>query len=174
MTAVARLLILSSLLGLPIGVAVAAGNDERQQPVHLRADRIEINQKTGISRYRGHVVLTQGTLRLTADHAEARQRGDVLEKVIAEGKPVTFRDRPEGQQEVIEGQAARAEYDAVAQQVHLYGNVDIQRGRDRFRAGVAHYDMRNETLRGESDASQRVYAALTPPMKPKNAPGDPP
>ena len=87
---------------------------------------------------------------------------------------MTFRDRPQGQQQVIEGQATRAEYDAVSQQIHLYGNVDIQRGRDRFRAGVAHYDMQTETLLGESDASQRVYATLTPPEKTGNAPGDQP
>jgi lipopolysaccharide export system protein LptA len=167
----ARLLIVCVVLGLP--VAIAAGADERQQPVHLRADRIDISQKTGISHYRGHVVLTQGTLRLTADRAEAQQRGDVLEKVTAEGKPVTFRDRPEGQQEFIEGRATRAEYDAVAQQVHLYGDVDVQRGHDRFRAGVAHYDMQKETLQSEGDASQRVYATLTPPAKPATAPGDP-
>lgn len=172
MTAGARLLLLSTLLGLPQALALAA--DERQQPVHLRADRIDVNQKTGISHYRGHVVLTQGTLRLTADSANSLQRGDVLVKVTATGKPMTFRDRPEGQQEVIEGQATRAEYDAVARQVHLYGNVDIQRGHDRFRAGVAHYDMQNQTLQGESDASQRVYAALTPPEKSPAAPGDQP
>ena len=172
MTAGARLLLLSALLGLSLAVARAA--DERQEPVHLRADRIDINQKTGISHYRGHVVLTQGTLRLTAASAQALQRGDVLQKVTAEGKPMTFRDRPQGQQQVIEGQATRAEYDAVARELHLHGNVDIQRGRDRFRSGVAHYDMQTETLLGESDASQRVYATLTPPEKPNNAPGDQP
>jgi len=172
MTAANRWLLVCVVLGLP--AATAAGADERQLPVHLRADRIDISQKTGISHYRGHVVLTQGTLRLTADQAEALQRGDVLEKVTAQGKPVTFRDRPEGQTEYIEGQATRAEYDAVAQQVHLYGNVDIQHGPDRFRAGVAHYDMQAETLQSEGDASQRVYATLTPPVKPTTAPGDTP
>lgn len=153
--------LLTLLLAATLPAAHAA-DKARQEPVNLRADRIEIDQKTGISRYLGHVRLTQGTLRLTADRAEARQRGEALESVIAHGKPATFRERPEGQTEFIDGQAARAEYYALERRVALYGGVDIQRGRDHLRAGEAHYDMTSGTLRATSDATQRVYAALAP------------
>jgi lipopolysaccharide export system protein LptA len=156
-----RTLIPLALTGLVMPSAFSAGT-ARQEPIKLRADRIEIDQKTGVSRYRGHVRFNQGTLQLTADHAEVRSRGNTLESVVAEGKPTTFRERPEGQLEFIEGQATRVEYDALQQKVHLYGDVDIRHGRDNFRAGVAHYDMTTETLHAERDATQRVQAALTP------------
>ena len=63
-------LFLSALLVVPL-CALAADN-ERQQPVNLRADRIDIDQKKELSLYHGHVVFSQGTLRLTAALAEVQ------------------------------------------------------------------------------------------------------
>jgi lipopolysaccharide export system protein LptA len=160
------------LLGTLALPALAAG-PVRQEPVQLRAERIEIDQKTGLSRYLGRVVFTQGTLRLTADRAEARHRGDVLEQVTAHGRPLTFRERPAGRVELVEGSAARAEYEAVARRLHLYGDVELRHGRDELRAGVLHYDLANETVLAESDGGRRVYAALAA-RKAVAPPGDKP
>jgi lipopolysaccharide export system protein LptA len=150
---------------LPVLLAplcVLAAGPDRQQPVHLRADRIDIDQKTGVSLYRGHVIFTQGTLKLTAARATARSRGNELETVTAEGTPVTFRHRPEGSEEFIEGDASRAVYHAPTRRVDLYQNVNVHRGRDLFRAAVLHYDIENRSLIAESDAERRVYVALVP------------
>jgi lipopolysaccharide export system protein LptA len=121
--------LLSALLAMPL-CALAAEND-RQQPVHLHADRIDIDQKKGLSLYRGHVVFSQGTLRLTAARAEVQNRANALETVTAEGKPVTFRHRPEGQKEYVEGKARRAKYYALAQRLELYGEGTLVTFRHR-------------------------------------------
>ena len=141
--------------------ATAAGYD-RQQPVLLRADRIDIEQKTGVSLYRGHVLFTQGTLKLTAAQARAVNRGNTLDTLTAEGKPVTFRHRPEGQEGFIEGKAGRVVYRAPTQLVDFYQDVTVQHGRDTFRGAVLHYDLGKRSLVAESDAEHRVYAALIP------------
>jgi lipopolysaccharide export system protein LptA len=153
-------LLLPALLAVPL-CALAADND-RQLPVHLRADRIDVDQKKGLSLYRGHVVFSQGTLRLTAARAEVQSRASVLETVTAEGKPVTFRHRPEGLEEFIEGEASRVVYHALARRADLFGDVQVQRGRDLFRSAVLHYDLENESMIAESAAGRRVYAALVP------------
>ncbi len=166
-----RILPFLAVLLAPLYV-LAAGSD-RQQPVHLRADRIDIDKKTGVSLYRGHVLFTQGTLRLTAARATARHRGNELETVTAEGAPVTFRHRPEGSEEFIEGDAERAVYTAPTRRVDLYKTVTVRRGRDIFRAAVLHYDIESESLIAESDAERRVYVALVPRAG-KPLPGDKP
>lgn len=165
------LLLITTLLAPVCGFA--AGTD-RQQPVNLRADRIDIDQKKKTSLYRGHVVLTQGTLRLTAARAEARQRGNQIDTVTAEGAPVTFRHRPDGGVEYIEGKASRAHYQVAERRVDLHRNVTVQRGRDTFRAAVAHYDLEKRNLIAEGDAEQRAYVALVPrargPLLPEGRP----
>lgn len=163
-------LLLVILLSAPLGALAADG--ERQLPVHLRADRIDIDQKKGLSLYRGHVVFSQGTLRLTAARADVQNRANVIETVAAEGKPVTFRHRPEGRSEFIEGEANRVVYHALAQRADLFGDVQINRGRDLFRSAVLHYDITNQSMIGESSNGQRVYVALEPHAGLSPSPGD--
>ena len=155
-----RTLLFFSLLLAPL-CALAATSD-RQKPVNLRADRIEIDQKKGTSLYRGHVLLTQGTLRMTAARAEARNRGNKVETVTAEGEPVTFRLRPEGGTEYIQGRASRVHYRVPEQLVDFGGNVNLQRGRDAFRAAHARYDITTRQVIAEGNAEQRAYVALVP------------
>jgi lipopolysaccharide export system protein LptA len=142
--------------------------------VQLRADRIDVDQKKGLSLYRGNVVFSQGTLRLTAARAEVQSRATVIETVTAEGQPVTFRQRPEGLTEFIEGAASRAVYHALTRQVDLFGEVQVQRGRDLFRGAVLQYDIGNESLVAEGAAGQRAYVALVPRAGTPALPGDRP
>jgi len=144
--------------------AVAAGAQEpiRQLPVKLRADRIEINQRTGESRYLGRVVLTQGTARLTADRAEAGALDHELERVTAHGQPLTFREMLQDGSGVVEGEARHAEYDAKARQVHLSERVELRYGENILNAGRMRYDIDLETAHAERDADQRVSAAVVP------------
>lgn len=150
------------LVLLTVPLSAQATEDERQLPVNLRADRIDINQKTGISLYRGHVVFSQGSLRLSAAQAEVRSRASTIETVTAEGKPVHIRHLPEGTTEFIEGQASRAIYNVPEQRADLYGDVFIQRGRDQFRGAVLHYDISSRNVLIESSEGRRVYVALEP------------
>jgi lipopolysaccharide export system protein LptA len=148
---------------IPTALAVApalAAEPAASTPVHLRAERIEIDTKRGVSRYQGRVVLTQGTLRVTADRAEARGRQQTVEQVTAEGRPTTFRYRAAGRPELIEGEARHAEYDTVKRQLELSGAVEVREGRNLLRAGTVHYDLQAETVTAHADREQRVYAAL--------------
>ncbi|HJW81452.1 MAG TPA: lipopolysaccharide transport periplasmic protein LptA [Acidiferrobacterales bacterium] len=164
--------LLPALLAVPL--CALAADDDRQQPVQLRADRIDVDQKRGLSLYRGHVVFSQGTLRLTAARAEVQSRANAVETVTAEGKPVTFRHRPEGLAEFIEGEASRAVYHAPTRRVDLYGNVQVQRGRDLFRSAVLHYDIQNQSMVAEHANGRRVYAALVPRAGKSPLPGERP
>jgi lipopolysaccharide export system protein LptA len=150
---------------LTVAASATADDASRQAPVNLRADRIEIDQKTGISRYRGKVAVNQGTLRLTADSATVERRGELLHRVTAEGKPATFRDRPEGQTEFVEGEALRMEYEALERKLHLVGKVSVKRGDDLLRAGELHYHLNTESVTARSLDGQRVIATLKPQPK---------
>jgi lipopolysaccharide export system protein LptA len=155
-----RALLLTLLIAL--APLTQADDASRTAPVSLRADRIEIDQKSGLSRYQGKVALNQGTLRLTADKATVERQGELLKRVTAEGKPATFRDRPEGQTEFIEGEALRMEYEALERKLHLVGQVSVKRGKDLLKAGELHYHLNTESVTARSLDGQRVIATLNP------------
>jgi len=156
------------LLFALLPATAGAAEPSRQLPVKLRADRIEIDQKTGISRYSGKVVLTQGTVRLTADRAEARTLNQSLQRVTAHGRPLTFRERLEDGSGFVEGEARNAEYEAVERRIHLSDQVELRRGKDVLRAGRMRYDIDLKTVHAETEDGQRVVAALEPRRRPEN------
>jgi lipopolysaccharide export system protein LptA len=151
-----------SLLLLLIVSAAPADERFRTAPAKLRADRIEINQKTGESRYLGHVEINQDTLRVTADRASVRQQAGLVEHIRFEGQPATFRDKPEGQDQFIEGEARRIDYEALHRRAHLYDNVKIRRGADLLQSGTVHYNMNTQAVTAESSGGQRVIVVLDP------------
>lgn len=147
---------------MALAPALPAADNPRSAPVNLRADRIDIDQRTGVSRYIGHVDLRQGATRITAAVASARSRGSVLERVTAEGRPATFRDQPADDPQPVTGTAGRLDYEALTQRIHLSGDVEIHHAGDMLRAGVIDYDLAARSAHAERDDKTRVYMAVVP------------
>lgn len=69
--------------------------EDRNQPIYITADTASINDKTGITTYKGNVVITQGSLLIEADHVDMYRGDEGVEKLIAKGEPAHFRQQPE-------------------------------------------------------------------------------
>ena len=155
------LLLAMSLLVMP----VHAERADKTKPVNLEADsvRVEDAKKTAI--YEGHVVLTQGTLMLTADRIEVRQDAKGFASGDAIGKPVYFRQKMEGRDEFAEGWAERIIYEAQADKLRLSGQARLKRGEEELRGNLIVYDARTEQYQaqGSSDGVRgRVRAVIYP------------
>jgi len=155
-------LLLSLLLVLP-GLAAALESD-RSQPIHVRADQVELDNRSGVSTYRGNVTLEQGSLRLAADRLVVRRAGSELERIEAEGRPVRFRQRPEGAAADIEGEAQRLEYRAAEDRLLLRGAAWVQQGGDRFSGERIEYDIVHSRVQasGQGNGEGRVHAIIQP------------
>lgn len=81
------LLSLSAALG---SVSAWALPSDREQPIRIQADSAELDDKQGVAVYRGDVVITQGTMKVTGDTVTITQnaQGDV-EVFTSVGKPAT-------------------------------------------------------------------------------------
>ena len=91
-----KILILGMLM---FGQSSWALESDRDQPIHIKADRITVNEKQGVSYYQGIVKFTQGSLRVTGDEVTVFLQGDVLNKVIVIGNPATLKQLPDQRQE---------------------------------------------------------------------------
>src|SRR5690554_7907613 len=73
---------------------------DSEQPIHIQADTAELDDKKGTAIYRGDVVITQGTLKITGHTVTLVQGKD--RKSVVEGKRVdlggghVIEDRQEG------------------------------------------------------------------------------
>lgn len=150
--------------------------DDREQPIHISADRIEINQKKSTTVYIGRVSFIQGGLRINAARAEARYKGDKIDTVIATGKPVTLYQRSEEPGQDLQGWALRLEYHALDNKLDLFNEVRLQQGTSVVQCTTLHYNLADSTLNAEGDGGEgRVTVAIEPKKnEPGAAPDNPP
>ena len=160
--------------------AVWAERSDREKPVNLEADRVDLDDAKKEAVFEGNVTLTQGTLLIKADKIIVKQDADGFQYGIAYGSPAHFRQKREGFDDFIEGFGDRLEYDGKADKMQLFTNARIQRGRDEVRGDYIAYNAITEFFQviggGKTAATPgnpqgRVRAVIQPKPKPAAQPG---
>jgi lipopolysaccharide export system protein LptA len=173
-TCLAPLLAAALLAALP----AAAEKADRAKPLTIEADQpgtLDLIKQVIV--FNGNVVVAQGTMAIRAERVEVRERADGHRSATAlgsAGKPASFRQKREGVDETIEGQAERIEYDSRGDVVKFSGNAQVRRMRgatpaDEVSGAVITYDNGNETfsVQGATSApgtagNDRVRVVITP------------
>ncbi len=148
---------------------------DREKPVNLEADRVDLDDAKKEAVFVGSVTLTQGTLTIKADKIIVKQDAEGFQYAIAYGNPVHFRQKREGSDEYIEGFSERLEYDGKADKMQMFVNARIQRGVDEVRGDYIAYNAVTEFFQviggGKAAATTsnpqgRVRAVIQPKSKP--------
>lgn len=158
---------LSALCAALLGSPAHAEKADRDKPVALEADTVTIDDIRKVSVYEGNVILSQGTLLLRADRVQVTQSADGLDKVVATGQPVSFRQKLDGRDEFIEGYANRIEYAGASSQLELIGQARLRRDGDELRGAQISYNANTEFYKvvSQPDAKTpagRVRAIIRP------------
>ncbi len=149
---------------------------DRDKPVNLEANRITIDDAKKTQVLEGNVQLTQGTLMIRAEKIIVVQDANGFNKgtaFAANNKLATFRQKREGKDEYIEGEAERIEYDGRADKVELFNRAYIKSGQDEVRGRYIAYDGKTENYVAASSSpagdkgsgSERVHAVIQPKNK---------
>lgn len=172
-TAACGLLLLALLGGGPAWAERA----DRLQPMNVEADSLRVDDTRQTSIFTGNVVVSKGSIRIRGQQIEVRQddQGNQFGTVLAgPTQPAFFRQKRDGVEEFIEGEAQRIDYNGQADTVRFSGQAVLRRYKgatlnDETRGGVIVYDNRTETFTVDSGAqpapdnpSGRVRAMLTP------------
>jgi lipopolysaccharide export system protein LptA len=160
------------LAALAPGLCWALSTD-RNQPMSIEADRVELNDGKGISVYRGNVKVTQGTLVLTGQTMTVFTKNDQVEKVIMEGKPATYRQRPDNKNQDVRAKALRMEYYTNPEHIILLKDAEVEQEGDRLRSERIEYDvLKDKVNAGTDQPNERVHITIQPRPE-KNQPVPP-
>lgn len=152
--AVAAMLVASVAVALP---------EDRNQPIQLEAGQGQLDQKTGISVYQGNVVITQGSMRLTADTATIYIKDNTFQRMDATGGPATLRYRPAADKPEIQGTSKRVEYDVPTGKVTMTGTVRVVQGQDTFNGERLEYDLKDDVIRARGAGDNgRIQFTIQP------------
>src|SRR5690606_25851183 len=138
-----RLLAAFLLAVLPLQGAWAERAD-RNQPINIESDRLTADENKQVAIFEGRAILTQGSFVLRADRLIVRQDDTGFEHATAYGAPATFRERREGTNEWIDGEALRIEYDGRKEFVELFDKARLTREKDEVRGSYISYDARSD------------------------------
>ena len=174
------LAVVGAVLGC-LSQPAAAEKADKEKPINLEADRVNIDDAKKVSVFEGNVVLTQGTLVIRADRMIVREDAQGFNHGTAFGNPVTFRQKRDGVDEYIEGEALRVEYDGRIERLQLFNRAQLKRGADEVRGSYISYDQPTEIFNavgshddGSGKATQgRVRAVIQPKNKDKPQPPGP-
>lgn len=158
--------------------AVLAEKADRSKPMNVEADALKYDDLKQISVFTGKVVITKGSIVIRGARVEVRQDGDGYQfgTVTSEpGRLAYYKQKREGLDEFIEGEAEVIEYDGRADRVRFVRSAQMRRLRgatlaDEMSGSLIVYDNSNDTFTvdgGESPSGSvtpagRVRAVLTP------------
>ena len=155
-----------SLLATP--TLVKAEQADREKPIVADADKLTMDNSKKVSIFEGNVVITQGTMRITADRVVITEDKDGLHHASGTGRPTTFRQKRDGLDEYVDGHSLRFEYDGKIERIELFEQAELLRGRDDVKGEYISYDTVTEFFKVNGNASReasgagRVHAVIQP------------
>jgi lipopolysaccharide export system protein LptA len=159
------------------GLSASAEQADRSRPMTLESDQpctVNLIKQTSVCS--GNVVISQGTLQIRAERLELRETPEGYQNAQAVGspdKPATYRQKRDGADEVVEGQARRIDYDGRAGILRFEGAAVVRRLRgstvaDEIQGALIIWDSQAESFVVQGGAatagnpSGRVRAVLAP------------
>jgi lipopolysaccharide export system protein LptA len=155
-----------ALLAVPLHLTALEDDDE--QPLYLEADSAELDEAKSVSVYTGNVFVKQGSMELRGDQVTVLHDAERKpELIIAIGTPATYRQEVEGEQQKVEAEALRMEYDRAKDEITLLDQAVLFQGKDTFRNDRIVYDRAKAQVKAGTIAKgkERVKITISPSRK---------
>jgi len=161
-----------------LATTAQAERADRFKPITIQADQsgpVDLQKQMAV--FSGNVVITKGTMVIHAARIEVSKTPGGYDTAVAfgaAGKPATFRQKRDGVDEYMDGEADRLEYDGKTDVVKFVNNAAVRRLRgatlaDEITGNLVTYDSTSDVLSVSGGAAAtpanpggRVRAVLTP------------
>ncbi|UQY35990.1 lipopolysaccharide transport periplasmic protein LptA [Pseudomonas fulva] len=135
-------------LGATLGsVSAWALPSDRDQPIRVQADSAELDDKQGVAVYRGDVVITQGTMKITGDTVTITQnaQGDI-DVFTSVGKPAYYEQKPAADKQIVKAYGLTIQYFAANERIVLIDQAKVVQEGNTFEGEKIVYDTRRQIV----------------------------
>ncbi len=164
-------------LGAALGSAAAwALPSDRDQPIRIQADTAELDDKQGVAVYRGDVIITQGTLKITGDTVTITQTasGDI-DVFTSVGNLAYYEQKPAMDKEIVKAYGKTIQYFASNERIVLIDQAKVIQEGNTFEGEKIVYDTRRQIVNAGRATGNNVSMPrprIDMVIQPKNKPAD--
>ena len=152
------------LLGLGLAATGDAGarSSDRNQPMDLKSDRSSCGvDDIGACEFTGNVLITQGTLNISAARATMHRNDGDISRVVLTGSPVILRQQMDDGTPMT-SRAAQVDYDLRSEVVVFTGDVSVQQPRGTLSGERVVYNLQSGRVEGGGEGAGRVHMRILP------------
>jgi len=150
---------LAALCALSLGAYAHA--HRFAQPLSVQADSIQIDERTGLSLYKGHVRLVQDGLTVNAQNVRVRSLHGKVLSIQATGNPLHLVDTKPGSLPLF-GEALTMHFEASSDKITLTNHVVFRQGVNILHGHIIYYSVRSQRMTAIRGTHSRVRARITP------------
>jgi lipopolysaccharide export system protein LptA len=163
-------LLLASALGLAAGGPALAEKADQNKPMNVEADSLRYDDVNQTSVFTGKVVITKGSIVIRGAKVNVRQDPEGYQYGVVTSEPgrqAYYKQKREGLDEFIEGEADTIEYDGKADRVKFIKRAELR----RLRGPTVADEMTGSLI--TYDNTSDVFTVDGGPGSPSPAPGVP-
>ncbi len=139
-------------------------SSDKDQPVSIEADSVDIDETKEIAIYHGNVILIQGSINLNATKVIVYNFQSDNAHIVATGNQVKFSQQQDDSPDLIKGRADKVEYGINSARLELTGKGSLVKGKNTFRNDRIIYDREKAIVKAGTSAKgkERVKIIIGP------------
>ncbi len=165
--------LLPALLAGVITLPAHALPGDSTSAIRIESDTAEMDEKQGVSVYRGRVRITQGSVRIRADKVTVESNDDGVSKIVATGRPAHYQHQPKAEEPVVHAYGEIIQYFADEQKVVILKDARLEQDDNTFIGDRINYDIQKQLVKAHSNGNttsgstsrQRVEIVIQPSKK---------
>ena len=127
--------------------------DDKNQPIHIKSDKAEIDDSKGISIYIGNVNLDQGTINLVADKVTIYSDENGISRITALGEPASFQQQQEENKPLMHAYGKTIDYFLSEERIELRKNAKLEQDQNIFTGESIDYDISQRKVNASGGTS---------------------
>lgn len=153
-----------ALVVLPATTLALPGDAD--QPIHIRADRAQVDRNAQTIVYSGSVQVDQGTMRVRADEMIIEYEDQRVVRIIAQGQPARYQQELEDDQGQVRADARTIVYNLQQEQLQLQGEAFLTQGGNEITGDLIRYDIVAGRVDAEAGEEGPVRVTVQPASRP--------
>ena len=146
-------------------------SSDKDKPMTIEADSVDIDDKKGLTVYRGNVDVRQGTLHVTGDTLVIEKVDGTVKIVTVVGKPATYKQRPDNKPQDVTARARKLQVYPQRDLVRLERNASVNQEGNVYKGNIIEYDNKNDVIKmkgniGATDTGKKAKGRVRMTIQP--------